>query len=169
MDILQAILTRRSIRRYTGEVISDDMVHTMLEAGFAAPSATNRRPQHFVVVRDQARLERISAVQPFTRWLQQAGCAIVVCGDLRRQPLKGFMIQDCAASIQNMLLAAHGLGLGAVWGGLYPVRIFTRGLRKILHLPAWMIPVGLIGVGVRAGEKPAHNQYDEDRVFFETM
>jgi nitroreductase len=169
MEVLEAILTRRSIRRYTGEVISEEKIHALLEAGFAAPSASNRRPQHFVVVRDPEILEKIMQAQPFIKWLSQTGCAIVVCGDLRRQPLKGFLIQDCAASIQNMLLAAHGSGLGAVWGGLYPVRLFTRGLRKALHLPPWMIPVGLLGAGIPKEEKAPRDAYDEDRVYFERM
>lgn len=167
MDILEGIRTRRSIRRYTGEAISEEDVRVLLEAGFAAPSATNRRPQHFIVVREPDTLDRIMKVQPFTRWLRDAGCAVVVCGDIRRQPMKGFLAQDCAASIENMLLAAHGLGLGAVWGGLYPVRMFTRKIRRILELPPWMIPVGLIGVGVKAVEKEGREAFDEARVHFE--
>lgn len=169
MEVMQAILTRRSIRKFSGEPLPEETLQILLEAGFAAPSASNRRPQHFVIIRDEQKLQQIPRVQPFTRWLPQAGCAIVVCGDLRRQPLKGFLAQDCAASIQNMLLAAHGLGLGAVWGGLYPVKAFTRGIRRLLHLPPWMIPVGLIGVGPTHDEKPARRIFDQERVFQEHM
>ena len=93
--------------------------------------------------------------------LPQAGCGILVCGDEAKQPLTGFVVEDCSAAIQNMLLAAHGLGLGAVWCGIYPHKHLIQPISKILDLPEMILPVGLVAVGVKAEEKEPEDRYDE--------
>lgn len=144
MNVLEAIFTRRSIRKFTGKKIEDKEISTIIKAGCYAPSAENKRPWHFVVVRDEKALERISAFHPRARMINQAGCAIVVCGDKELQSQTGFLIEDCSAAIQNMLLAAHGLNLGAVWCGLYPITKFTKPMKVQLNLPINIVPVGLV-------------------------
>ena len=101
MEILEAIFTRRSIRKFTGQPITDDNLHTILRAGCYAPSARNHQPWQFVVVKDGHTLQAIAADHPYAKMMPQAGCCIVACGDKERQGRVGFLIEDCSASSQT--------------------------------------------------------------------
>lgn len=167
MDVLDAIFTRRSIRKFTGEQVDMDDLKTILKAGFSAPSAHNFRPWHFVVVREKSSLEAIAEFHPYGKMLPKAGCGIIVCGDSERQKSEGFLISDCSAAIQNMLLAAHGLGLGAVWCGLHPVPQLTGSMAELLKLPSTVIPVGIIALGHKSEDREAPDRYEESKVHFD--
>jgi nitroreductase len=167
MDAMECLLTRRSIRKYTGERIPDEQLRAILHAGFSAPTAMNTRPWHFVVIRDAETLETIAQAHPYAKMLPRAGCGILACGDTGRNPTEGYLAEDCSAAIENMLLAAHALGLGAVWLGIYPRAERVAALRKILDIPGNVLPVGLMAVGVPAEEKDAPDRYDGDMVHFE--
>ncbi|NLJ98204.1 MAG: nitroreductase family protein [Tissierellia bacterium] len=167
MDILEAIMTRRSIRKYTGESIKEEDLKTILKAGFQAPSAHNYQPREYVVVRDKDIIEKISEFHKYAKMLPKAGCGIIVCGDKTKQPEIGFLVEDCSASIQNMLLAAHGLGLGAVWCGLYSVEELTEPMTDVLELPEHIIPIGMVVVGVKDEGKRTIDRYDESKVHFD--
>jgi nitroreductase len=164
MDALEALMTRRSVRAYTGEPVSDEQLRVILAAGMQAPSANNRQPWHFVVVRQRARLNRLAEVLPFGKMLAQAPLGIVVCADAGLQPIAGYWAQDCAAATQNILLACHALGLGAVWIGVYPRDERVGALRELLNLPAAVTPLCAIAVG-RPAEHPAPlDRFSPDRV-----
>lgn len=169
MDVLTAIRTRRSIRKYTEEKIDEQTLATILDAGFCAPSASNKRPWHFLVIRDKARLQVIAEAHPYAKMMTSADCCIVVCGDEAVQSSTGLLVEDCSAAIQNMLLAAHGLGIGAVWCGLYGGRA-DRHLEfaQLLGLPAGIITVGMIAFGYPAETKPATDRFDASRVHHES-
>lgn len=162
--VLRAIHDRRSIRKYTGEAIDDEQIGYLLDAGFCAPTARNLRPWHFIVIREAATLEAIRGINPHAAMLAQAGCGIVVCGDRERQPDEGYLALDCAAATENILLAAHGMGLGAVWLGIYPKAERAEGLRRLLSIPETVLPIGVIAVGRPAEEKPPMNRYAPDSV-----
>lgn len=167
MEVLEAIFTRRSIRRFTGQPISEADLATVIKAGFCAPSAHNKQPWHFVIVRDKVVLESISEVHPYAKMLPQAGCGIIVCGDKNKEEMTGLLIEDCSAAIENMLLAAHGLGLGAVWCGIYPVPQRIETIGKLINLPSEIIPVGMVVVGHKAEEKGSMDRYDASKVHME--
>jgi len=167
MEVLETIFTRRSIRKYTGEPVSEEDLKIVLKAGFSAPSAHNYQPWHFVIVRDKDTLESISKVHPYAKMLPQAGCGIIVCGDKEKQGMTGFLVEDCSAAIQNMLLAVHGLGLGAVWCGLYPVPKLTKPVIKFINLPSTIVPVGMVVIGHKAEEKKSVDRYDESKIHIE--
>ncbi|NLX61224.1 MAG: nitroreductase family protein [Tissierellia bacterium] len=167
MDVLEAINTRRSIRKFTGEVISDDQIKTILKAGFQAPSAHNREPREFVVVRDKEALEEIANFHQYAKMLPKAGCGIVVCGDETLQPEFGFLVSDCCASIENMLLAAHGIGLGAVWCGVYPKEELMKPMSELLNLPDHIIPIGLVVVGMKEEDKQPKDRYNESKIHYD--
>ncbi len=167
MDVLQAIATRRSIRRYTGQPVSEQDLNTLLKAGFQAPSAHNYQPWHFIIVREKSILEGIAQFHPHAKMLPQAGCGIIVCGDEEKQAEPGFIVADCSAAIQNMLLAAHGIGLGAVWCGLYPMPQLTKPTSKLLNLPSTIIPIGMVVVGHKDEQKKPADRYDKSRVHME--
>jgi nitroreductase len=168
MDVFEAIMTRRSIRSYSGVPISEENLTTILKAGFQAPSASNHQPWHFVVIRDSQMLSRISNAHRYAKMLPAAGCGIVVCGDKELQGMTGFLVEDCSAAIENMLLAANGLGLGAVWCGLYPNTRLAGPVADLLKLPAKVVPVGMVVVGHKAEEKPFEDRYHPERIHYET-
>lgn len=164
MELFEAIHTRRSIRKYTGEPVSKEDEKTIIRAACYAPSAHNYQPWRFVVVREKATLQRIADEHPYAKMLPQAGMCIVVCGDTKVQNRAGFIAEDCAAAIQNMLLAAHGLGLGAVWCGLYPVEERAKCVAGCLGIPDDIIPVGLVVLGHPAQTREAGERYKEELV-----
>jgi len=164
MEAMQAILTRRSIRRYTSETISEGMIKALLTAAMSAPAAHNERPWSFVVIQDRAVLDQVPAFHPYAAMLSQAPLAIAVCGDSQAQP--GYWILDCAAATENLLIAAHALGLGAVWLGIYPREERIQGLRQLLGLPDRIIPLSLIALGYPAEIKPAVDRFDPQRVHY---
>lgn len=166
MDILQAIFTRRSIRKFTGVPIEEQQLETLLKAGFSAPSAHNTQPWHFVVVKDKEALENVAANHPYAKMLPSAGCCIIVCGDKETQKTEGFLVEDCSAAIQNILLAAHGIGLGAVWCGLYPIPTLTKIISETLSLPDNVIPIGMIVVGNKQEDKAPAERYDKAKIHY---
>ena len=164
MDAMKAILTRRSVRKYTGEPVSEDSVKKLLEAAMSAPSASNQQPWRFVVIDERQVLDAVPSVHPYARMLLQAPLAILVCGDLKIARRGGYWVQDCSAATQNLLLAARALGLGAVWLGVHPREERVEGLRGLLSLPEHIIPLALISIGHPAVEQGPVDRYDERRV-----
>jgi nitroreductase len=162
MDAIEAILTRRSIRRYTGKKVSARVVEELLKAGMSAPSANNSQPWHFVVINDRQILDRIPAFHAYSSMLYFAPVAIAVCGDSKISVL--YWVQDCSAATQNILLAAHTRGLGAVWLGIYPIEERVRALQKLLNLPEQIVPLSLISLGYPAANKPPENRFNPARV-----
>lgn len=163
MDAMEAILTRRSIRRYKAQPVADELVKELLQAAMSAPSAGNQQDWYFVVVRNRRVLDELAAAHPHAP-LQTAPLAILVCGDALRETHQGFWPQDCAAATQNLLLAAHARGLGAVWCGCYPREPRVAALRKVLGLPAHIHPLSLVVIGYPAEHKSREDRYDPAKV-----
>ena len=120
MDVLEAIHTRRSIRKYVDQPVPEELIQKLLAAAMQAPSARNQQPWEFVVIDDRAMLSKIPEFMPNAAMAAGAPLAILVCADLDLETSPGYWMVDCAAAVEKMLLAAHGLGLGAVWCGVYP-------------------------------------------------
>ncbi|HOX04115.1 MAG TPA: nitroreductase family protein [Candidatus Paceibacterota bacterium] len=160
---MQLIQSRRSIRVYEPGLVSPGIVQQLLEAAMAAPSAVAKDPWRFVVVQSATMLEKLAPVLSNGSMLLQAGMGIVVCGDLEAAHDRqlSFLLQDCAAAIQNLLLCAHAHGLGACWLGIHPREPRVSAVREILSLPASVIPVGCVAVGHPAEVKPARTRYNE--------
>lgn len=156
MDTLTAIEGRASIRKYTSRPVEDGLVSTILNAGFCAPSSMNGRPWEFIVVRQPQTRKAISDASTYAKMLENASVVIAVCGNRQKQTMPEFLLEDCAAAAQNMLLCAHALGLGAVWCGLQAQGDFPNALRGILNLPAHVQPALLLGIGYP--EKPRRRQ-----------
>ncbi len=147
MDALDAIYTRRSIRKYTPETVSDKDIEKLLRAGMAAPSAGNQQAWEFVVIDDRAVLDAIPNVHPYAQMVLDAPLCLVICADLSREKYAGFWVQDCSASTQNILVAAHAMGLGAVWLGIAPGGDRAHQVAELLKLPGGIEPLALIAVG----------------------
>ena len=163
MEALQAILTRRSIRRYTSQPVNDDTVTELLNAAMSAPTAGNE-PWHFVVIRDRATLDAVPTFHPHSQMLKQAQVAIAVCGDPTVETLKGRWLLDCAAAAENILIAANARGLGSCWVGIYPVEERILALRDILGIPGHVTPLCMVSIGYPAEEKGPSNRFRPERV-----
>lgn len=168
VDAIEAILTRRSIRRYTPQQVSEETVRQLLQAAMSAPSAGNQQPWQFVVITERRLLDEIPRFHPFAAMLKEASVAIMVCGDLRLEKNKGYWVQDCSAATQNLLLAAHAKGLGAVWLGVYPREDRVVNARKLLGLPESVVPLCLVPLGYPAERIPSTERYDASRVHSNT-
>jgi len=160
MDTLEAIMTRRSIRQFSEQPVTAEEIDVLLRAAMAAPSATNERPWRFVVVREREMLDRLAKATLFSKPLARAPLGIVVCVDKRDAKYAGFPIIDCAAAIENLLLAAHSIGLGGVWIGVHPVPPFVRAVRKIVGAPRHIAPHSLVAIGRPSEEKPAVDRFE---------
>ncbi len=163
MDAMEAILSRRSIRRYTDKPVPEEIIRELLEAAMSAPSANNQQPWQFVTIDDRRILDEIPRFHPYAQMLKEASWAIAVCGDTDLA-LSGYWIQDCSAATQNILVAAHARGLGAVWLGVHPQEKRVKEVQKLLGLPEHVIPLCLISMGYPAEQKPPSNRYNESRV-----
>ncbi len=158
---LSTVFARRSIRAYTGQPVSAEDIRSLLEAGMAAPSANNRQPWHFVVVRDRETLRELAEKHPYGKMLAGAAVAIAVCGD---PSVSDWWEQDCAAATENILIAAAGLGLGGVWLGCHGREERENAVRGILGVPGRLGVLSLICLGHPAEHKEPRTQYDEARV-----
>ncbi len=167
MDAIQAVMSRRSIRRYTRAEVPEDTVKQLLEAAMSAPSAGNEQPWQFVVIRQRRILDAIPSIHPYSQMLKEAALGIVVCGDLSLEVYKGFWVQDCSAATQNILIAAHGLGLGAVWLGFYPLEDRAAGLKRLLSLLEQIIPLSMVSIGWPGERKAPVMRYRPERVHYD--
>ena len=158
---LEIIYARRSIRRYSGEPVSEQDVTSLLEAGMAAPSANNRQPWHFVVVTDRDQLQALAATHPYGKMLAGAALAIAVCGD---PSLSDWWVQDCSAATENILIAAAGLGLGGVWLGCHGRPEREQAIRETLGIPGRLAVLSLLSIGHPGESREARTQYNPARV-----
>jgi len=154
---LQIIFSRRSIRQYTDEPVSEADMTSLLEAGMAAPSAMNRRPWHLVAVTDKQVIARIAQSPPYGGTLSRAPMVIVVCGD---PSVSSWWLQDCTLATQNILVAAAGLGLGGVFLGCHDKPERERPIRRALGIPDEIGMASILCIGHPAEEKQARTQYD---------
>jgi nitroreductase len=158
------VRARRSIRAYTAEPVSDEHVERLLRAAMAAPSAGNQQPWSFVVVTDHATLAAIPTVHPYSRMLEHAPLAIIVCAVEQARRWPQYRDQDCSAAVENILIEAVLLGLGAVWLGVYPLDERVQGLRRLLGIPDDVIPFAVVPVGHPAESKEPADRFDPERI-----
>lgn len=154
--IEDVILTRSSVRSFTGEAVTEASLEKIARAAFAAPSAVNTQPWDLVIVTDRGLMNDLAGALPHAKMLDKAGAAFVVCGNPLRDGdfAPKYWSQDCSAMAENILLAAHALGLGAVWTAVYPEGDRVRAVKHILGIPSERAPLCVIPVGVIAGAAP---------------
>jgi nitroreductase len=167
MDTLTAIFTRRSVRKYSDKPVSDATVKLLLQAAMSAPSAKNAQSWEFIVIRDKKTLAQIPAFHPFSAQIPGAQVAIVVCGNTKLEAAKGHWIPDASNASMNILLAAHSLGLGAVWTTFYPYADRTAGIRKLLNLPDHIVPLNIIPLGYPVEKRAYQDRFNPAKVHYE--
>jgi nitroreductase len=164
MNALENLHTRRSIRRFQDRPVDEELIHKLLAAAMQAPSARNQQPWQFVVIDDPRLLAEIPQFMPNASMVAKAPLAIVVCGDLSLEKSEGYWVVDCAAAVENLLLAAHALGLGAVWCGVYPRQPRMDGLRRLVNLPENVNAHSLVVLGHPAEQPPPENRFRPERI-----
>ena len=166
MDTLDAIFTRRSIRRYKTTPVEKKDVELLLKAGMYAPTANNTQSCQFVVVDERPVLDALSIAHPYARMLKVAPLAIIVCGDRTLEKEDFYLSINGSAATQNILLAAHALGLGSVWLGVYGRADRMQGIAKLFNLPEHVIPISAIAIGYPDEKKETDNRYNESKIHF---
>lgn len=163
--MINTILSRQSVRKYKkNESVKKDDVLDLLKAAMQAPSAGNEQAWQFIVIDDKNVIKELSKSQPYAPFLNDVSTAILVCGDTSLEQFKGFWIIDCSAATENILLAAHSKGLGAIWLGIHPIAERVEATKKICKLPDNLIPVSLIPLGY-SDEKIGNSlRFDKSRI-----
>ena len=167
MTLKEAILKRRSIRKFKDTPVPKELVNELLEAACAAPSACNRKPYSIYVVTNPELLEKLNQSSRFTN--MPSPLSIVVAADMERalpRQYRDYWMQDCAAVTENILLTVTDLGLGACWNGLYPNPQPTDYVRATLSLPETIIPLALIRIGYPDEEREPNGGINESIVTY---
>jgi nitroreductase len=168
VDVIETIYKRRSIRNYLDKQVDKVMIITLLKAATAAPTAANCQPWEFIVIDEAEKLSELKDKLIFARY--NAPVAIVVCGNMKlsfKGPNQEMWVQDCSAAIENILIAATSIGLGSVWIGIYPLESNIKALKKILNMPEYVTPLGIVYVGYSAEEKEGRTRFNEKRVYWQ--
>ncbi len=165
------ILQRRSIREFQNRDVEKEKIKLLLQAAMAAPSARNRQPWYFVVVTNEEKRTQLADLHPSGKIIRRAPLTIAVCGDVEasRNTKTGlcYWTQDCSAAMENLLLAAPALDLGAVWLGVHPTEDREEAVMEVLKLPEGIKPLGLACVGYPGEKKEPNTYYREDKVHYE--
>lgn len=167
--VLDNIATRTSIRDYEARPVEKEKIEKMLRAAMAAPTAMNKQPWHFVVVDQRNVLDALAGANPYAKMLKKAPLAIVVCGNTDKMIEGGgrdFWIQDASAATENLLLAAHAMGLRAVWTGAYPSEERCISISKVLSLPDNLVPLNMIVVGYPAEQPQPKQKFKEENISY---
>ena len=168
----QTILSRTSVRAYTDQKVEKAKIEKLLRAAMAAPTAVNKQAWHFVVIEDKHILEQIAEEIPTAKMAARAPLAITVCGDMKKA-LDGegrdFWIQDASAATENLLLAAHAMGLGAVWTSVYPTKDKVEATRALLKLPETIVPLGTIVIGYPKEKPLPKDKWKPENVSYNTF
>lgn len=166
MNTLEAIVSRRSIRKFETRPVPQEFVDQLLKAAMYAPSAKNYRPWHFLVINERTKLDELSNLHPSAKMLKTASLAILVCGDRNLDPMDGYLAINASAATQNILLAAHELGLGSVWIGVFPREERVDELVSYFNFPENILPVNLIALGWPGEERPIPERVEPEKIHY---
>ncbi|MBZ0242875.1 MAG: nitroreductase family protein [Bacteroidales bacterium] len=164
--MLETIFKRRSIRKFKDEALLDEEIGMLIQCAMAAPSANNLKAWHFVVITQRERLDQLAEIHPHGKMLKQAPAALLICGDSLRQPTIGYLLLDCAAATQNLLLAATALKIGSVWLGIYPREQRMNDIKVLLNIPENIVPVALVALGYADEKKAANDPWSPEKIHY---
>lgn len=167
--VIENIMTRTSVRQFTSQPIAKDTLVSLVKAGMAAPSAVNLQPWSFIIVDEPETLQKLDSIHPYAN-LKTATAAIVVCGLLDKtdnDEIRAYWVQDCSAATENILLAAHAYGLGAVWCGVYPTQERVYEVSKVLDIPQNVIPLNIITMGYPAENPEPKDKFTSENIHYQ--
>lgn len=164
MDTQTALMTRRSIRRYTDRPVDEQAIDALLRAAMQAPSAVDCRPWQFVQIDNKALLESLGGQLEGCDMLKSATAGMLICAEPAREIAPGFWPQDCSCAAHNIQLMAHAMGIGAVWVGLYPMEERMAPVREACGIPEEAVPFALIALGYPDEDPGPEDRYDPERI-----
>lgn len=165
MDIL---FSRKSVRSYKPDMISDEDINYILKAAMASPTAGNAREWHFMVIKNKKTHEEIMKIHTAAQMIKNAPAAIIVCAEPNVEKFPGFWPQDAGAATQNILLAATAKGIGSVWCGIYPREERVAKFQELLNIPENIVPVSMIVLGYEDGDTPLKERWEPSKIKYET-
>lgn len=166
MDIQELLLNRRSIRKYKDQKINKDDMNNILQAAMYAPSAMNLQPWQFIVIDDKVVLKETIKSIPHAEMLKQSAAAILVCGDKAIEKNESWLLQNCSAAVQNILLSAYGLGIGSCWIGIQGMDDIVKNIILQFKLPENIIPVALISLGYPDETVTAEERFKTEKIHY---
>jgi nitroreductase len=166
METFHTIINRRSIRKYKFKKIEDEKINLLLKAAMYAPSAMNLQPWHFVVINSERVLNETVKSIPHAEMIKQSGNAILVCGDSSLEKNESWLIQNCSAAVQNILLTAYDMQLGSCWIAVHGMTDVVNNVMKQFNLPSNIIPIALIALGYPDEEVKAEDRFDKNKIHF---
>jgi nitroreductase len=164
METFHTIINRRSIRKYKHQKIEEEKIISILKAAMYAPSAMNLQPWHFIVINSDKVLQETVNSIPHAEMIKQSGNAIIVCGDSSLEKNESWLIQNCSAAVQNILLAAYDLGLGSCWIAVHGMSDVVRNLQNQFKLPSDIIPIALVALGYPDEELKAEERFKKEKI-----
>ena len=178
---LEVIKARTSIRSFTGKKLTEDQIHTLLDAAMAAPTGANIQPWRFIVITDDEIKAGLYQGEKHKHMVTTAGAVIVVCGETTRmvkprdaaedaEPVErpnNYWFEDCSAATENLLLAATALDLGAVWLSCYPTERIVDRIRAYLGIPANVTPLAIVPVGYPAETPEPKDKWNPDNIHYD--
>lgn len=166
METFQTIINRRSIRKYKATKIEEEKINLLLKAAMYAPSAMNLQPWHFIVINSEEIIQETVKSVPHAEMIKQSGNAILVCGDASLEKNESWLIQNCSAATQNILLAAYNLGLGSCWIAVHGMNDIIENLKIQFKLPDEIIPVALVALGYPDEEVKTEERFKEEKIHY---
>ncbi len=165
---IENIMTRTSIRQFKDQPVEQEKIDIMLKAAMSAPTAMNMQPWHFIVIDDKNTIGMLAGKQP-----TNAPLLIAVCGDTDKTKtpdgngnMPDFWVEDASAATQNLLLAAHALGLGAVWTAAYPAMDRTAEVANVLNCPQNIIPLAIVRIGYPDESPEPKDKFKEENISY---
>ena len=163
----KTIFSRKSVRNYVEATVPPETLEFLVRAGMAAPSAMDRRPWEFIIINDKTVVKKLNDALPHAKMAEKAGHAIVVAGNIEKQAGgkdSTFWIMDCSAAVENILIAAESLGLGAVWTAVYPNADRLKPVIETLGLPSNIVPLAFIPVGKPDESDKPKEKFDKEKI-----
>jgi len=166
ISFFKTLISRRSIRNFTKKKVPKRLIKKILFAAMCAPSARDEKPWHFIVIEDRKILDEIPKIHPHAEMFHSASFAILICLDPKLQVSDGYGPLDCANAAMNILLSAHGFGLGAVWVALYPREHRMQAISNLLKIPKEILPFAFIAIGYPAEKSSKKKFFMKERVHY---
>ncbi|MEI7596690.1 MAG: nitroreductase family protein [Bacteroidota bacterium] len=166
MNTIDAIYSRRSVRKYKPDVLSPEILDKLIRTSMQAPTAGNQRTWHYLIIENTDLILQLPVVHPYAQMVREAPLIVLICGDINLEKHVGYWDQDCAAATMCMCLAAHEMGIGSCWLGVHPTQDRIEGVKDIFKLPANIIPYSVVVLGYPDEELEVVDRFLPERIHY---
>lgn len=164
--MIDTILSRRSIRKYTDQKVTSEQINQILKAAMHAPSSNNQQAWQYIVLDDHKIMDEIPKIHKGGEMIRGASKAIVVCGDENNAKSLDYLANDCALTTENILLALHSLGLGGCWIAIYPREQRMKDLKELCNIPEGILPFAVVAIGYPDEIKEKEDRFKPEKIHY---